>query len=120
MSSVMWFRRDLRVRDQPAQRAALTDGPATALFVVDPRLWERAGDPRRAWLAGTLRALDERLGGRLVVRYGDPVEVVPKVAREVEATTVHVSAETTPYGRRRDAAVDDALGDVTLQSTGSP
>lgn len=120
MSSVMWFRRDLRVRDQPALRAALAEGPTVALFVLDPRLWERAGDPRRAWLAGTLRALDERLDGRLVVRYGDPVDVVPKVAREMEAATVHVSAEVTPYGRRRDAAVEEALGDVALQATGSP
>ena len=120
MSSVMWFRRDLRVRDQPALRAALADGPATALFVVDPRLWERAGDPRRAWLAGTLRALDERLGGRLVVRYGDPVEVVPQVAREVEATTVHVVGRDHAVRRRRDAAVDDALATSTLQATGSP
>ena len=120
MSAVMWFRRDLRVRDQPALRAALADGPAVALFVVDPRLWKGAGDARRAWLAGTLAALDERLGGRLVVRYGDPVRVVPEVAREVEASAVHVSAETTPYGRRRDAAVDDALGEVPLTATGSP
>jgi deoxyribodipyrimidine photo-lyase len=120
MSSLMWFRRDLRVRDHPALRAALEEGPAAALFVVDPRLWDRAGDHRRAWLSGNLRALDERLGGRLTVRYGDPVDVVPAVAREVEATTVHVSAETTPYGRRRDRAVEEALGDVPLTGTGSP
>jgi deoxyribodipyrimidine photo-lyase len=120
VATVMWFRRDLRVRDHPALRAALAEGPTTALFVVDPRLWERAGDHRRAWLAGNLRALDERLGGRLTVRYGDPVDVVPAVAHEVEASTVHVSAETTPYGRRRDTAVEKALGEVTLEATGSP
>lgn len=120
VATVMWFRRDLRVRDHPALRAALAEGPTTALFVVDPRLWDRAGDHRRAWLAGNLRALDERLGGRLTVRYGDPVDVVPAVVREVEASTVHVSAETTPYGRRRDTAVEEALGEVTLEATGSP
>jgi deoxyribodipyrimidine photo-lyase len=116
----MWFRRDLRVRDHPALRAALDEGTTTALFVLDPQLWGGAGDPRRAWLAGTLRSLDERLGGRLTIRYGDPVDVVPAVAREVGATGVHVSAETTPYGRRRDAAVQDALGDLPLRATGSP
>ena len=47
-SSVMWFRRDLRVRDNPALLAALEDGPATALFVVDPVLWSGAGAARRA------------------------------------------------------------------------
>jgi len=120
MSSVMWFRRDLRVRDNPALRAALDDGAAAVLFVVDPRIWDGAGDARRAWLAANLRALDERLDGRLVVRLGDPVEVVPAVATEIDATSVHVSAETTPYGRRRDKQVTRALGEVPLVATGSP
>ena len=120
MSSVMWFRRDLRVRDNPALRAALDGGAAAALFVVDPRIWDGGGDARRAWLSANLRALDERLDGRLVVRHGDPVEVVPAVVAEIGATSVHISAETTPYGRRRDARVTQALGEVPLVATGSP
>ena len=120
MAAVLWFRRDLRVRDNPALLAALDAGAVTPLFVVDPALWGGAGDARRAWLAASVRALDERLGGRLAVRYGDPVTVVPALAREVGATSVHVAAETTPTGRRRDAAVERALGDVAWRATGSP
>ena len=120
----MWFRRDLRVRDNPALRAAVDDGPTLALFVVDPRLWDGAGDARRAWLAANLRALDERLDGRLVLLHGDPDEVVPRVAAEVGAGAVHIAAETTPYGRRRDARLRDLLadlpGEVPLVATGSP
>jgi deoxyribodipyrimidine photo-lyase len=127
VSSLIWFRRDLRVRDHPALVAALDeaaegDTPATALFVLDPVLWARAGAARRAWLAGTLLALDERLDGRLVVRAGDPAEVVVATAREAAARTVHVSAETTPYGRARDERVAAALEDagVGWRATGSP
>ena len=117
---MMWFRRDLRLRDNPALRAALEDGPTVALFVLDPVLWDGAGPARRAWLAATLEALDERLDGRLAVRRGDPVKVVRAVAKEVGATSVHVSAETTPYGRRRDERVEKALDEVALVRTGSP
>ena len=121
MAAVMWFRRDLRLRDNPALLAALDEGAVTALFVVDPALWDGAGDARRAWLAASVRALDEHVGGRLTLRYGDPVTVVPAVAREVGATSVHVAAETTPHGRRRDAAVEAALGDdIGWRATGSP
>ena len=108
----MWFRRDLRVRDNPALLAALEEGPVTALFVLDPALWKGAGPARRAWLAANVLALAERIP--LTIHLGDPGEVVPRVAH---GRRVHVSAETTPYGRRRD----DAIGEqVELVPTGSP
>ncbi|PUA82141.1 cryptochrome/photolyase family protein [Nocardioides currus] len=113
--SVMWFRRDLRVRDNPALLAALDDGPAAALFVVDPVLWSGAGDARRAWLAANVLALAERIP--LSIRYGDPLDVVPAFADKVGAERLHVSAETTPFGVRRDAAVGEK---VELVATGSP
>ncbi|NHC14620.1 cryptochrome/photolyase family protein [Motilibacter deserti] len=121
-TAVMWFRRDLRLRDNPALRAALSAGPAIALFVVDPALWGPAGAPRRAWLSRSLRALDAALDGRLVVRHGDPAEVVPAVAREAAAGSVHVAADFGVLGRRRDAGVEEALRglDVPLVRTGSP
>jgi deoxyribodipyrimidine photo-lyase len=45
---------------------------------------------------------------------------VPRVAREVAATGVHVSSDHAPYGRTRDERVREALGDVPLVATGSP
>jgi deoxyribodipyrimidine photo-lyase len=108
----MWFRRDLRVRDNPALLAALEEGPVTALFVLDPALWRGAGPARRAWLAANVLALAERVP--LSIQLGDPREVVPRVAH---GRRVHVSAETTPYGRRRDDALAD---EVELVPTGSP
>jgi deoxyribodipyrimidine photo-lyase len=110
----MWFRRDLRIRDNPALLSALEDGPTTALFVVDPAIWSGAGSARRAWLAANVLALADRLP--LTIRYGDPVDVVPAVAAVAGAGRVHIAAETTPYGRRRDAAVG---GLVQLLASGS-
>ena len=43
-----------------------------------------------------------------------------KVAREIDASAVHVTADCGPYGRRRDDAVEQALGDVAFVRTGSP
>jgi deoxyribodipyrimidine photo-lyase len=123
MSSVLWLRRDLRLRDHPALHEAAHDGPVVALFVLDPALLKPAGAPRVAFLYRTLRDLDARLreaGGVLLVRRGNPVNVVPKVAREAGADSVHVSADFNPYGARRDEAVEKALGDVKLVRTGSP
>ncbi len=70
----------------------------------------------------TLRALDAELrehGGALVVRHGHPENVVAAVARETDASAVHVSADFGPYGSARDERVAAAL-DVELVRTGSP
>ena len=118
----MWFRRDLRLADNPALAAAVVAGAAEgvlALFVIDPRLVGPSGANRLAFLAGNLRSLDEALGGRLVLRTGVPEDVVPAVVAEVGAGSVHVAGDFGPYGRRRDEAVERAL-DVELVRTGSP
>jgi deoxyribodipyrimidine photo-lyase len=69
-----------------------------------------------------MRAAAESYDGRLCVRFGDPRTVLPDVARETGAATVHVSRETTPVGARRDAAVQRALAalDVGWVETGTP
>ncbi|MBO0610433.1 cryptochrome/photolyase family protein [Myceligenerans salitolerans] len=121
-TALVWFRRDLRVADQPTFLAAGRGRRALALFVLDPRLVRPAGEARRWFLSGCLRALDESLRGRLLVVEGDPVEVVPRVAREAGAVQVHVAADFGPYGQARDQAVERALGEDgrLLVRTGSP
>lgn len=121
--TVLWFRRDLRVRDHPALVAAAREGAVIPLFVLDDILLETAGCPRLAYLLRTLRALDRQLetcGGSLTLRRGRPEQVVPAVVAESGATAVHISADFAPYGARRDERVAAALGDVPLIATGSP
>ncbi|MCZ2858639.1 cryptochrome/photolyase family protein [Blastococcus sp. VKM Ac-2987] len=123
-TALLWFRRDLRLGDHPAllaaRDAAGPDGDVLPVFVFDDRLWGPSGDPRRRFLLDCLAALDGDLGGALVLRSGDPAQVLPALVREVGATSVHVSADAGPYGRRRDDAVEQALGDVPFVRTGSP
>ena len=121
--AVVWFRRDLRVADQPTFLAAAARARrGLALFVLDPLLLDPAGAARRTFLFGCLRSLDEALGGRLLVVRGDPADVVPRVATAVGARSVHVAADFGPYGRARDEAVEEALGtqDAELVRSGSP
>ena len=119
-TTLLWFRRDLRLADHPALQAAARDARVVPLFVLDPRL-ERTG-PTRDRLLASLAALREQTGGTLVVRHGDPVRIVTELAAHVDAAEVHISAETTPFGRRRDATVRRhlAAAGISLIATGSP
>lgn len=117
----MWFRRDLRVRDNPALAEACAAGEVLPVFVVDPA-FETAGAPRRALLHDCLTALAGATGGALVTRHGDPVDEIPALAESVDAATVFVAKDYGPYGRRRDEAVADALHGAgrRLRGVGSP
>jgi len=123
--TVMWFRRDLRLADNPALLDACASDGVLPLFVLDPALWGPAGPSRRWYLCESLRALDaslrQRQAGLAVVR-GNPVRQVVLAAREVGAQRVHVAADYGPYGRQRDEDVEQALAehDVELVRTGSP
>lgn len=120
--TIMWFRRDLRLRDHPALDAAAAQGPVTALFVLDDVLLSIDRGPRTAYLYRTLRALDEDLrshGGRLTVERGRPEDVVPRLAHQLGVGAVHVSEDFAPYGKARDRRVEAALGRIPLVRTGS-
>ena len=121
----MWFRRDLRLGDNPALLDACDADGTLPLFVLDPALWWPAGVSRRWYLARSLRSLDTALrqdGPGLSVLEGDPVVRVVEAAREVGASRVHVAADYGPYGHARDQAVERALAEagVELVRTGSP
>lgn len=120
----MWFRRDLRLRDNPALLAAVEearatgDGRVVALFVVDPSLWEPAGAVRQAYLVDSLNSLGASIDRHLTIRHGDPRTVLPEVVAASGATSVHIAADFGPYGAERDRAVEAALP-VPLVRTGS-
>ncbi|HEX6286340.1 MAG TPA: deoxyribodipyrimidine photo-lyase, partial [Acidimicrobiia bacterium] len=112
MTSVVWFRRDARLDDNPALTAASAEGDVCALFVIDPYLYDRVSSRRRDLLIAGLHELDRRLGergGRLRISRGEPARVVPAVAREVGADAVHVNSEVTPHGVSRDRDVAEVV-----------
>ncbi len=120
-TSVLWLRRDLRLSDHPALLAARDAADEVVpVFVLDDVLRGPAGANRLAFLYRALRDLTERTDGALRVVHGAPETTIPRLARACGADSVHVSSDHGPYGRRRDAAVAEALGDLPLVATGSP
>lgn len=117
---LVWFRRDLRLGDNPAWSAATSSHErVTALYVLDPRLSRTAATLRRRQHLAELHALDRQLqeqGGRLLVRHGDPAAVVPTEAARLGVGCVRWNADVTPYSTRRDQAVVAALGAGSVET----
>jgi deoxyribodipyrimidine photo-lyase len=111
---IHWHRRDLRVDDNVALAEAAAVGPVVPLFVFDGDVLAHAAPPRVAFMLDALAALRERYrdrGSDLVVRRGDPAEVVPAVADEHDADAVHWNRDHSGLASERDAAVRLALDD---------
>ena len=117
--NIFWFRRDLRLTDNPALLAAIENcDEVIALFILEEKLIAESGSKRLAYLGQSLRALDESLQNKLHVMVGDQVEVLQELISRYGANEVHISQEYEPYGAARDARVEAA--GIKLIRTGSP
>ncbi len=110
MRGIHWFRNDLRLHDNVALLAlAGRVEQWLPVFVLDPRLLGAgSGTPRAHFLLDCLQRLGSDLGGRdvpLLVREGRPEQVLPKLLHETGAKLLSFNEDTTPFARRRDAAV---------------
>ena len=98
---IVWFRQDLRLRDQAALRAAAAAGPVLPLFVLDERRIVRApGGASRWWLHHSLSALDadlRALGGRLLLLRGSAADLIPKLMVETGAGAIHAIRHAEPW-----------------------
>lgn len=116
MTSLLWLRRDLRLHDHAALATALAgDNSVQPVFIFDRTILTRFSNPadrRLSFLAATLVKLDAALtqrGGGMLVLYGDPVTLVPKLAKTLHASAIYSAEDFEPATRARDAAVKKAV-----------
>ena len=118
-TSIIWFRRDLRINDHPALLAAIESADQVLpIFILDKTKIQEAGEKLLAYMGQSLRALDESLGNRLHIIEGDQVEVLKELIAQYQVQEVHISAEYERYGAERDSRVEAA--GIKLVRTGSP
>ncbi|KQM96990.1 deoxyribodipyrimidine photolyase [Sphingobium sp. Leaf26] len=111
---LLWLRQDLRLSDQAALAAAISEGPVIPVYVLDddsPRQWAMGG-AARWWLHHSLTRLDESLrdkGSRLILRRGKSADMLAAIAREVGASRVHALHHYEPWWRNAEKAVAKLL-----------
>jgi deoxyribodipyrimidine photo-lyase len=111
---LVWFRRDLRLADNPALHAAAASGRAIIpVFVLDETDGVRfPGGAGLWWLDKSLNALGAALadkGSRLVLRRGAAGAVVSKLVEETGAHAVYWNRLYEPGQRDRDANLKASL-----------
>lgn len=121
---ILWFRNDLRLHDHAALQAAwqaaiAANAPVIPLYCFDPRHFRttawgfaKTGGFRAQFLhesVADLRRSLQVLGADLLVRVGQPEDVIPALATQIHAQAVHYHGEATPEELGVEAAVGDRL-----------
>tara|TARA_B100001142_G_scaffold309307_1_gene341684 strand:+ start:9708 stop:11060 length:1353 start_codon:yes stop_codon:yes gene_type:complete len=114
---IIVFTRDLRIRDNPALvEAVATKRPLCALFVFDDAIIENKNlsSNRMGFLIDSLKDLEmslNKFGLDLIFRRGNWVEEVTKLAKEINAEHIHMSADFSLVAKKRQEALSKA-GDL--------
>ncbi|HRW75527.1 MAG: deoxyribodipyrimidine photo-lyase [Lewinellaceae bacterium] len=108
-NTLFWFRRDLRVQDNHGLYRALTSGlPVIGCFIFDEHILsslEDKDDARVTFLHDTIHDLQEQIdarGGTLIVEYGKPEELIPRILDEYHIQKVYFNHDDEPYALQRD------------------
>jgi deoxyribodipyrimidine photo-lyase len=112
---IVWFLCDLRLEDHPALAAAFaTKAPLVLVYILDEDLggrWKR-GSASRWWLAKSLAALAQDIsdrGGKLILRRGETVEELARLAKETDAAAIHYSRAYEPWALTLDKKLQETF-----------
>lgn len=114
--AILWFRADLRLTDNHALAHLVESGrPIVAVYIKsdDPQNARPRGAAQNWWLHHSLTALDQDislLGGTLILRRGDPGEVLKQLVEETGATEVAWNRRYEPISMAADATLKTELG----------
>lgn len=112
MTTLVWFRQDLRVSDNPALVTAAKAGRVLPVFILEDPAHSGETHPlggaSRWWLHGSLAALAKRLPGLVLLR-GSARHLIPEVARKAGAEAVFWNRCYDPHSVERDTDIKAAL-----------
>lgn len=113
---ILWHRSDLRLSDNTALAES---NKAIPVYVFDTNLLSSGSDRRVAWLRENVIKLKQMYQSRdcdLIVRHGDPRDILPLLADKYDADRVLWNKDYTPISRSRDTAVSDVLDNAGIES----
>jgi len=111
----VWFRRNLRLEDNASfSKATKECRNVVCCFVFDPHILNvlEPTDQRVSFIMESLYALEgalQKIGGQLVVRYGNPENEIASIVADYNVDAVYAEHDIEPYPLKRDQSVKNAL-----------
>jgi deoxyribodipyrimidine photo-lyase len=108
MTTLLWFRQDLRLHDNPALVAACAEGDIIPVYILEPAT--RMGGASLWWLHHSLSRLQEQLPS-LILRRGHSASQLLAIAAQTGATRIHANRQYEPWWRE---AVSELAAEIDL------
>ena len=114
--SLCWLRRDLRLGDNTALSFATQKSKKVFIvFVFDICILQKLKDKddrRITFIVHSLKELSSKLRANksdILIRIGNPIEEIPKLAGELKINAVFSNRDYEPYAKKRDSKVSKRL-----------
>lgn len=117
--SIVWFRQDLRLTDNPALYEAVKNGgDIIPVYILDD---DNAGEFKmgaasRVWLHHSLTSLNNALDGHLVLLKGDAFKTLIDFAQKEEVSSIYWNRCYEPWRIKRDKRIKETLSDLDIEA----
>ena len=117
---LFWHRKDLRIFDnQSLIKAFSLSNAITSTYIFDKNYPHDFIASSRAWFLGNslqeLRNNCEKMGSRLIMEEGDPVLIIPQLAKKIDAKFVFWNISIEPYEINRDLKIENYLNEIDIK-----
>ena len=117
--SIHWFRKDLRLADNPSLHFAAQNGPITPIFILDTvnntQKEFNLGEASSWWLHYSLNSLNESLGDRINCFSGDPLKIIEQLISAYEIESFSWNRCYSPWEIERDTKIKSLLKDNDIE-----
>ena len=124
MTALFWHRRDLRINDNKGLFEALKQNEIVhPIFIFDKSILDKLpnNDQRILFIYQEIESLKksyQNLGSDLWVYYGEPSEIIPKIAQELNCSYVYFNNDYEPYALQRDQEIQLSLNNIKIEFIG--
>jgi deoxyribodipyrimidine photo-lyase len=125
MTALFWHRRDLRIDDNKGLFEALKQNEIVhPIFIFDKSILDKLpnNDQRILFIYQEIESLKksyQNLGSDLWVYYGEPSEIIPKIAQELKCSSVYFNNDYEPYALQRDQEIQLSLNNIKIEFIGN-
>ena len=125
MTALFWHRRDLRIDDNKGLFEALKQNEIVhPIFIFDKSILDKLpkNDQRILFIYQEIESLKksyQNLGSDLWVYYSEPSEIIPKIAQELNCSSVYFNNDYEPYALQRDQEIQVSFNNIKIEFIGN-